>query len=131
MGADNTYGETDFNPEKMTQLEQTYIKKLKDYIKVVDGIIGNWEMSNIKLTNLRQEIAELEKQIQFEMLCDPDLYEASANEHFEKQMQTERTCKTCKWGKCGYGHCVWCIHEHPFNNGRSGYIDNYEPKTDE
>ena len=105
MGTDNTCGETNFNTEKMTQLELDYIKSLKDYIKIVDDIIGNWEMSNIRLNKIRQKISELEKQVQFEMLCDPDIYEASANEHFEREVKKELLMNFRKYfNSANYGH---------------------------
>ena len=127
MGADNTYGENNFNPDKMTQLELTYIKKLKAF----NAYLLKYSGSSMRIENFKREIDELEKQIRFEMLCDPDIYEASANEHFEEQIQLEKKCKNCKWGKVSYGHCVWCTHQHPFYKELSGYGDNFEPKTDE
>ena len=71
----------------MTDTEIKYVKKLKAYIKKCDKILGEWECSEISLTKLRREIAELGKQCQFELLCDPDIFEASANEHFEQEKQ--------------------------------------------
>ena len=73
----------------MTDTEIKYVKKLKAYIKKCDKILGEWECSEISLTKLRREIAELGKQCQFELLCNPDIYEASANEHFEQEEKIE------------------------------------------
>ena len=106
----------------MTQSEIAYIKKLKDYIKVVDGIIGNWEMSNIKLTNLRQEITGLEKQIQFEMLCDPDIYETSASEHFEREEKKILLMNFRKYfNSANYGH----IDESDVDGFMDSLTDNW------
>lgn len=65
----------------MTQSELTYIKKLKAF----NNYLLKYSGSSLRIDNLKREIAELEKQIQFEMLCDPDIYEVSANEHFERE----------------------------------------------
>ena len=57
MGSDSTLGENNFNPEKMTQLELTYIKKLKafnDYLLKYSG-------SSMRIENFKREIDELEK----------------------------------------------------------------------
>lgn len=69
----------------MTATEIKYVEKLKAYIKKCDKILGEWECSEISLTKLRREIEELGKQCQFELLCDPGIFEASANEHFEQE----------------------------------------------
>ena len=127
MGTDNTYGENNFNPEKITQLELTYIKKLKAF----NNYLLKYSGSSIRIDNFRQEITELEKQIQFEMLCNPDFFEASANEHLAKQMQEESKCKSCKWMKIGYGHCNFCINAHYLSKYDKSCTDNFEPKTDE
>ena len=73
----------------MTDTEIKYVEKLKAYIKKCDKILGEWECSEISLTKLRREIEELGKQCQFELLCNPDIYEASANEHFEQKEKND------------------------------------------
>ena len=51
-------------------MKDKLIHKLKEYIRHCDRIIGNWEQSNITLTNLRREIAALEKQIEQDKLAE-------------------------------------------------------------
>jgi hypothetical protein len=69
----------------MTQLEIEYVKKLKEYIeyqkRLIFGICARIpieEGASIKKDRQRyeQEIAELGKQCQFEILCDPVIFEA-------------------------------------------------------
>jgi len=80
----------------MTLTEIELFKTMTQYINMVDKIIGNWEMSEIKLTKLRTKIAELKKQCQFEILCNPDIFEASANEHFEQEEdEDDPICSEC------------------------------------
>jgi len=71
----------------MTQLEIEYVKKLKEQNALLCSLI-NWdEQLSADINNcetIENELTELGKQCQFEMLCDPDIFEASANEHFEQ-----------------------------------------------
>jgi hypothetical protein len=64
-----------------------------------------------KITGSDDEIAErCMKDIEFDALCNPDIYEANANEHFENEEKIEIKCQSCEYFKIGYGNCNWCIH---------------------
>lgn len=67
----------------MTAKEIKYVEKLKEINKLLRGprYYEVWS----KVLKLEIELADLGKQCQFEMLCDPDIFEASANEHFEQE----------------------------------------------
>ena len=42
-----------------------------------------------KWINLTSDVSRLRQAVEFDLLCDPDIYEASANEHFENGYKEE------------------------------------------
>lgn len=67
----------------MTQNEMKYVKKLKEINKFLSGSCSFKVWS--KVARLETELEKIGKQCQFEIICDPDIFEASANEHFEQE----------------------------------------------
>ena len=91
----------------MTPAEIKYVEKLKEINKLlrVPRCPEVWT----KILLLETELNGLGKQCQFEMLCDPDIYEASANEHFEQeepQSGEVHYCKSC--GEILSNYCLRC-----------------------
>lgn len=67
----------------MTQIEIEYVEKLKEINTLLRGprYYEVWS----KILRLEIELKRIGKQCQFEILCNPDIFEASANEHFDQE----------------------------------------------
>jgi hypothetical protein len=103
-----------------TELMQAIIQKQDELIKIhVDYVIAHemegydWNLNFKEPANkVIDELADLKKQL-------------------EECKEKDRTCDNCNWFKIGYGHCVWCLRNAPYNKKlsekTSGYSDKWEP----
>ena len=87
----------------MTEIEIKYIEKLKEINTLLRGprYYEVWS----KVLKLEIELKAIGKQCQFEILSNPDVYEASANEHFDHEEKKEFLMKFRKYfNTMNYGH---------------------------
>lgn len=106
--------------EAIIQKQDELIKKYAEYSRFLlrHGIsnCGAWIIMKDQLDNdlneMLFELSELKKQL-------------------EECKEKDRTCDNCNWFKIGYGHCVWCLRNAPYNKKlsekTSGYSDKWEP----
>lgn len=57
--------------------------------KLIEILERNLDYKPHIITGIEKSVDEILKLAEFEALCNPDIYEASANEHFDKEEKRE------------------------------------------